>query len=160
LIEPPHGDLAKRLQIGAAADTSSAFLLESLARHRTPKASPFQLPPVEDPFADSLPAGLQHRKVEIQHLLELGVETRVIGSDAAIGLVVDPRLDRVTLVRRIPAKITVPFPSVAVLPGSWLALSSLTGAEEIPVFELVSRESTLAPPVSTFIESLRIRPMQ
>ena len=90
------------------------------------------------PFEQSLPGVHQEPKVQVQNVLDLSVKCIVIGTNTAVDLIADARLDAVGRIRRVPQQIPVTLSRVAVLLMPRLSLSAEACAEEVAVFELFS----------------------
>jgi hypothetical protein len=78
------------------------------------------------------------RSVKIQNIIQLAIELSFISPDCAVYLISHTCLDMMVWVGGIPLELAVTFPSVTVLKILGLALSSETGAEQIPIVKLLT----------------------
>ena len=161
-VQPPDSDLAVGREFADRRRCAVSF--RSNRSRDTGPCSPrlLALPPIEHGVEDALPVVLQHWEVEVQHVVELVIEHRIIRADRCHPLVSNARLDVVRRVRGIPLKIAIAFPRVAVLQMRRLPVPAQAGAEQVPVAELLGWVAALALPVLDLhgVGPLWIRPMQ
>jgi hypothetical protein len=91
-------------------------------------------PPFGDADPHSLSVVLQEVNVEVQDVIELRIEGRVVGVNAAVYLVSNPGLDMMGRIGRIPPQVPLPFAGVAMLEIRWLTLTARACAKQVAEF--------------------------
>ncbi len=109
--------------------------------------SPLSPPPMEDGIQYRPAMIPDSREVQIEHVVQLLVEYRIVGTDRTVICVADAILYAAPGVRWIPPQVLISLQRVTVLQARTAALRTMTGGEHVSIIEFVVRISDPASPV-------------